>query len=82
MGTPEEDREEIKFIKRRLAEGEREFKEAAKREEKDKEMIQFNIRIVRFRNLSSWLKTIVVFGWVVALFFGIFFITAFLAGIL
>ena len=56
-------------------------RKSAKIEEEDKGMVQYNIRIVKFRNLSPWLKTIVVFSWVIALYTAIFFSIGFYTGI-
>lgn len=55
----------------------REIKEKlAKIDEAKKEMV-----VVRFKNLSPWLKTIVTLGWVIVLYFSILFVTGFIVGI-
>lgn len=53
----------------------------AKIEEDDNGMMQFDIRIVKFRNLSAWLKTIITLAWVLVLYSIAVFITRFISGV-
>ena len=49
-----------------------------RKKEVDNEQVELKIRIVRFKNLSAWLKIVVLFGWVIGTFFAIYFVTTFI----
>ena len=78
MNNPDEIRE-IKEKLAKLKQREEDAVEITIRPKQIREYLAKNV-IVRFNNLSAWLKTIVLFGWVIGVFFGIYFVTTFIVG--